>query len=154
MAIGSTRWRIFLASGCLVLGVAPPLGAQTGEPGYKILGAGAARCAEWTAHKANPAFTYADRMWVMGYLTRANVTLAYVLANEHGLVTYQDLTRGLDETYLAGWIDAYCVLRPTETLEMAAQQLFDALVYRLAETAGASAKAARDTLKQTEPRGK
>jgi hypothetical protein len=143
-----------VAAGFSALCVAPPIGAQMQEPGYKTLGAGAVRCAEWTAHKANPALAAADRMWVMGYLTRANVTLAYVLANEHALLTYQDLTRGLDENYLAGWIDAYCVARPAETVEMAAQQLYGALVNRLAEAANASAKAAVDTLKQTEPRGK
>jgi hypothetical protein len=144
--------------GLVALGVAAqllaaPAGAQMQDPGYKVLGTGAERCAEWTAHETSPALAYAERMWLMGYLTRANVNLAYVLANENRLVTYQDLTRGLDENYLAGWVDAYCVARPNEMLEMAAQQLYGALVTRLAATAQASAKAALDYLKQTE-RGK
>jgi hypothetical protein len=123
------RWRVFVVLSCLTLGAAVPAAAQTKQtqdPGYKTLGAGAARCAEWTAHKANPTLAAADRMWVMGYLTRANVTLAYVLANEHALVTYQDLTRGLDENYLAGWIDAYCLARPAETVEMGRHSNFTA----------------------------
>jgi hypothetical protein len=89
-------------------------------------------------------------MWILGYLTRVNATLAAMLANQHQMVTYQDMTHGIRDDGIFAWVDKYCIDHPSDTVAIAAEGLYVALANRDAEASSAVAEAIRKYLDQLE----
>ena len=85
---------------------------------YRIVGAGAETCANWTAYKRkdDPA-RYGAIDWVLGYLSSFN---SFVSADG-------DVSRNLPAEQIAAWIDTYCEDRPRESVANAALALIAAL---------------------------
>lgn len=86
---------------------------------YRLIGAGAASCSEWTQYKLqdDPA-RYGALDWVLGYLSAFN-NYAYPDG---------DIAHGYEVDQIAGWIDQYCERNRADTIAGAT----DALIQRLA----------------------
>jgi hypothetical protein len=139
------KWRSFWSGVfCVVCAfsvtASPRAQTASSQPAYRVLGAGAAPCAQWSIHKTSRSLKFGDRMWILGYLTRVNANKAAVLANQNIMVTHEDITRDIEDEGIFAWVDKYCIDHPSETIAEAAEGLYAALVNREAEASSATAK--------------
>ena len=90
-------------------------GPALAKDDYHVLGFGNSSCGTWAADKNNKVLRAADITWLQGYLTAFN--------RFGPEAPIGNITRGIDSEGLAGWIDNYCSVNPTDTINKAAGKL-------------------------------
>src|SRR5262245_51119485 len=91
---------------------------RTGEAASTIIGHGTKSCGTWTqARRSHGAIEIAVTAWMGGYLSAMNFGPA--------ALARLDVLEGPDVEGLYSWIDNYCREHPLDTIQDAANRLFE-----------------------------